>query len=188
MQRTLVFLSLFVLGVFEVMAGSVYDEVSYRPLVADHRASVKGDILTVLVYEVASASASADSDSNAKVGVGVSMSDSYTPVSGNISMNNGFEGGGALNRNGKLVARVSVTVREVYPNGDMQVAGEQIIEFNNEKQNIMVKGRLRPLDISAENTVHSTRLADAEIRYTGEGLLTSGEKPGIITQFFNWLF
>jgi flagellar L-ring protein precursor FlgH len=169
-------------------AETLFNESTYQPLVSDHRAGTVGDVLTVLVYEVASASASANSDSNAAVGVGVSASDGHTPVSGNLSVNNDFEGGGNLNRNGKLVARVSVTVKDVLPNGDLWVSGEQLIEFNNEKQNIRVKGKVRPLDISSQNTVLSTRLADADIEYVGEGLLTSGEEPGIITRFFNWLF
>ncbi len=47
---------------------------------------------------------------------------------------------------------------------------------------------MRPEDISSDNTVISTRIADAKIKYIGDGLLSDREKPGILTRFFNWLF
>ena len=73
-------------------------------------------------------------------------------------------------------------------NGDMRVTGEQLLEFNNDIQHISVKGLVRKKDVSSNNTVLSTRLANAQIQFSGEGLLTNRSKPGIFTQIWNWLF
>ena len=176
------------LFVFPAIAGSLFDEHSYKPLANDHRAHNVGDILTILIYEEASAKASAKSGISRQEDAGLSTNDGTTSLDRTIGVNNSFDGGGSLNRAGQLVARVSVVVNDVYDNGDLSISGEQKIEFNSETQNIIVKGRVRPQDIDNKNTVLSTRLANAEIKYMGEGLLSNREKPGIITRFFNWLF
>ncbi|MEW8119974.1 MAG: flagellar basal body L-ring protein FlgH, partial [Candidatus Thiodiazotropha sp.] len=105
-----------------------------------------------------------------------------------LGIGNDSSGGGTINRTGRLMASVSVTIEKILDNGEMVVKGEQSIEFNNENQFIHVEGRVRPEDISAENTVLSTRLADAKIRYVGEGLLGRSQEPGLVTKFFNWIF
>ncbi|MDH5730105.1 MAG: flagellar basal body L-ring protein FlgH, partial [Gammaproteobacteria bacterium] len=73
-------------------------------------------------------------------------------------------------------------------NGELIVEGEQYIDFNNDTQKISVYGRVRPQDIASDNTILSSRMADAEIEFSGEGLISSRGKPGIITRIFNWLF
>ncbi len=177
-------------------AGSLYSARSYKPLVADHRAHNPGDGLTVLIYESATASANANSDTSKKLGInGSSAVDvdirsltGQDHITGNLDIANDFRGKGALNRTGKLVARVSVSVDDVLHSGEMLVSGRQIIAFNNETQEISVAGRVRPQDINADNTVLSTRLSDAVIKYKGEGLLSNREKPGLITKIINFFF
>ena len=70
-----------------------------------------------------------------------------------------------------------MTVKEVLPNGDLQVAGDQLLLINDEQQRIDVEGRVRPQDISQSNVVVSSRLADARITYVGEGELAERQKP-----------
>jgi len=64
---------------------------------------------------------------------------------------------------------LTVSIREILPNGDFKVAGEQFLTVNQEPQKVTLEGRVRPLDISDGNVVLSTRLADAKITYVGEG-------------------
>src|SRR5260221_10784821 len=161
-------------------AESLYREESFRPLTSDYRASRVGDVLTVQVFENSSAAASADT-STAKTGsVGATL---HSPVpiknagldpKAGLDINEDFSGKGKIQRSGKLLAQLTVTVRAVAPNGDLIVAGTQLIEVNDEKQNIVLEGRVRPGDISESNTVVSSRLADARISYVGDGVL--GEK------------
>ena len=174
--------------VAEVSAKSLFNEDEYVSLVSDQRGLKKGDILTVLIYETATASTSTGTDTNKSLDAGLKASDGTTSINDNLGVSNGFGGGGTSNQTGKLIANVSVTVDAILANGDLMVSGAQFIELNNDSQEIKVSGRVRPQDILSNNTVLSTRLADAKISFTGEGLLANRAKPGIITQLINWLF
>lgn len=173
----------------EVVCGeSLYSETTYRPLLQDHRAREVGQLLTVLIYETASSTTSAESDTNNSMDVSVNAGYDDTLHDATLGMGNKSGGGGTINRTGRLMASVSVTIEEILDNGEMLVKGEQSIEFNDENQFIHLEGRIRPQDISTDNTVISTRLADAKIRYVGEGLLGTTQEPGYLTKFFNWIF
>ena len=171
-----------------VRGGSLYDETLYEPLVTDHRAHAVGDLLTILIYESASSSTSADTDTNKSLDVNASARFDDSRHAGELAIANNYAGGGSITRSGRLVASVSVTIQSVLPNGELDVKGEQEIEFNDEYQYILVEGRVRPEDIRTDNSVLSTRVADAKIKYVGEGLLGSRQEPGLISNFFNWLF
>jgi len=169
-------------------ADSLYHEDRYVGLYSDPRAMRTGETLTVLIYEQASAATRADRATNESASLSGSVRTDGDLDSGQVDIANDSKGGGTLTRSGQLIASVSVTVDEVLPNGELRVSGEQLIEFNEENQHIKIAGRVRPEDISAENTVISTRLADAQITYVGDGLLGRQQKPGLITRLFQWLF
>ncbi|MBI3900286.1 MAG: flagellar basal body L-ring protein FlgH [Gammaproteobacteria bacterium] len=169
-------------------ADSLFDATQFRPLSGDQRALRVGDNLTVIVTEFASLTTSARTatDKQADLGVNITGSTSGTKFgTGNVSED--FSGGGKIERSGKLVAQLTVVVQSVEANGDLRVKGEQEIEFNEEKQMLYVEGRVRPQDIQSNNSVLSTRLSDAKIRYTGDGLLAEKQSPGILTRFLGWL-
>jgi flagellar L-ring protein precursor FlgH len=176
------------LSIHPASAESLFSEASYQPLTRDHRARNIGQLLTVLIYESASSTTSADSDTNNSLDVAINTGYDDTLHDATLGIGNESSGGGTINRTGRLMASVSVTIEQILDNGEMVVKGEQSIEFNNENQFIHVEGRVRPEDISADNTVLSTRLADAKIRYVGEGLLGRSQEPGVISKFFNWIF
>jgi len=172
----------------ETIAGSLYQEEKYESLVSDRRSYKMGDILTVMIYEAASASTQNQTDTNKSTSIGAKASDGNSEFNGSVGVTSGFEGGGTSTQTGKLVASVSVNIIEKLPNGDLKVQGEQSLEFNNDMQVISVSGIVREEDITTNNTVLSTRLANAEIKFVGEGLLASRSKPGIFTRLWNWLF
>jgi flagellar L-ring protein precursor FlgH len=169
-------------------AESLFSEATYQPLTMDHRARNVGQLLTVLIYETASSTTTAKSDTNNSLDVSVNAGYDDDMHNAGLGVGNYSGGGVTINRTGRLVASVSVTIESILDNGEMVVKGEQSIEFNNENQFIRVEGRVRPEDVSADNTVLSTRLADARIRYVGEGLLGRSQEPGFLTKFFNWIF
>lgn len=171
-----------------VQSDSLYKEESYESLVSDNKGKKKGDIVTVMIYESTTASTSTGTDAGKSSDIGLVASDGTNEISGSLGVSNGFDGGGTSSHTGKLIASVSVTVRRVMENGDMIVSGEQSIQLNEESQLIKVKGRVRADDISPDNTVLSSRLADAQIALEGEGLLVDKTKPGVITKLINWLF
>jgi flagellar L-ring protein precursor FlgH len=169
-------------------ASSLYHPQSFRALVTDHRAAKVGDSLVVLVYESATATNQAATTVNKKSSISLGASDNHNSVGGKFNTASDADGGGVEKRSGELLARVSATVVGIDANGDLRIEGRQHISLNNENQTITVSGSVRPADIDTSNAVLSTHIADADIRFIGQGLLSSREKPGFITRFFNWLF
>lgn len=168
-------------------AESLYNERDFRPFVADARAIRVGDNLTVVVTEFASVTASARTSTDKDGAVSGVVTRPSETKSGSISLAEDFSGGGRIERSGKLVAQLTVVVQAVEANGDLRVKGMQEISVNNEVQTLQIEGRVRPQDIDANNTVLSTRLSDAKIGYTGDGLLAEKQRPGILTRFLSWL-
>lgn len=168
--------------------GSLYSEGTYQPLIEDHRARFLGDTLTILIYEAASATSKADTDTEKNSEISIRASDTHNTVGGDFSGSSAFDGGGVERRSGEVIGKISATVEAILPNGDLFVQGEQVISLNNESQLIFVEGRVRPEDISTDNTVLSTRLAESNIRFQGDGLLSRKETPGLISRALEWLF
>ena len=173
-------------------ADSLYEPSRYRSLVSDLRAASPGDNLTVIVIESASANASAGAETMRDVDVGAELAGEVGQIaesgaSGSLGARTGFSGDGAINRSGRLVARVSVTVDEVLENGDLVVSGTQELHFNQESQSITDRGQVRPQDIAPDNTIESPRLSNSTIEYKGDGILAGAERQSWITRFFGWL-
>jgi flagellar L-ring protein precursor FlgH len=169
------------------MATGLYDENRYRSFIADPKAVRVGDNLTVIVTEIASVTTTARTTSDKEGNVSATLRGNSANNQGSIGIGEDFNGGGRIERSGKLVAQVTVVVQEIKPNGDLWVKGEQEIEVNDEKQKLVLEGRVRREDIRSDNTVPSNRLSEAKIAYTGEGLLAEKQKPGILTRFLSWL-
>lgn len=178
-----------VLGSGLVYADGLYNEADYKPLISDARALRVGDKLTVIVTEFASVTANARTatDKDGAISGSILSPGSGTNRVGAINLNEDFNGGGRIERSGKLVAQLTVVVQALEANGDLLVKGQQDISVNNEVQVLSIEGRVRPQDIGANNTVPSTRISDAKINYTGEGLLAEKQRPGVLTRFLSWL-
>lgn len=174
-------------------AESLYDERAFRGLATDVKAFQVGDVLTVQVYESSTASSSTETATqrrnnlSANVGWSGVGSDSRKSISGSAGVSGDFDGGGTTQRANRLLATVTVAVRAVLPGGDLVVAGEQLLTVNQEEQRVKVEGRVRPQDVSADNVVLSTRLADARIAYLGKGDLSSRQKRAWWRTFLDWL-
>ncbi len=171
----------------------MFDEKTYRSLVAEVKAVHVGDVLTVVVQESASATSTTDlraqRDFNASVNVQLSGirhrgSEPHTVTGGTAT---GSDGAGSTQRTGNLLAQLSVRVLKVNPNGDLVVAGQQSMKINGEEQLITLGGVVRSADVAADNTVLSNRIADARIQFDGEGFVTDQSKPGILARLFNIL-
>jgi flagellar L-ring protein precursor FlgH len=91
---------------------------------------------------------------------------------------NSHEGTGSSDRSGSITASIGARVVEVYPNGNLVIFGRQEMKVNNDVQYILVSGIVRPEDVDADNTIQSTRLADAHIEYVGKGTIADKQKAG----------
>jgi flagellar L-ring protein precursor FlgH len=157
--------------------GSLYSDAQFQSLTADRRRFEVGEVLTIMVYENASASSSADTGTNRDSSVGVGVDLPNWKKSASATVNNDFNGTGRTQRAGRVLAQMTVLVREVLPNGDLMVGGEQLLEINGEKQTIRAEGRVRPRDITENNVVLSSRLAEAKLAFVGDGVLGEMQRP-----------
>ena len=174
-------------------AQTMFDEQSYRPLTAEAKAAHVGDVVTVVVQESASATSTTDlraqRDFNASLNLQLTGIRHRGPgphaVTGGTSTGN--DGSGSTERTGNLLAQLSVRVTEVKADGDLVVSGQQSLKINGEEQLITLSGVVRPVDIAADNTVLSNRIANARIQFDGEGFVTDQSKPGLLAKLLNFL-
>lgn len=170
------------------LAESLYRQETYRPLTGDNKAFRVGDALTVQVFESSSASTSTDTNTQRKNSINASVTTLPSRVNGfGVAVGGDFDGGGTTQRANRLLATLTVTVRETLPNGELRIAGEQLLKVNEETHRVNLEGRVRPQDISDGNVVLSTRLADAHITYVGDGDLSERQKRGLWRQVADWL-
>jgi flagellar L-ring protein precursor FlgH len=181
--------------------GSLFSDDSRLDLFADMKARRVGDVITITITETSRANKTAATTldrSNALTGeVNTILGQGAGNVGGlgrmfnlDVSSDMSFSGSGSTNRNESMTARMTARVIQVLPNGNLVVRGSQEIMVNNEKQYITVQGVVRPSDIGADNSVLSYRIADARIDYTGEGDVSSKQREGWLSRFFNvvWPF
>ncbi|MFZ6646140.1 flagellar basal body L-ring protein FlgH [Undibacterium sp. TJN25] len=167
-------------------ATSLYQENSYQSLASDRKAHKRGDLITVMVVENSSATSTANTTAGRDANVGLDIEGFGRSRAGAIKTTNEMDGRGLTQREGKVVAQITVRVGDVSPNGDLLISGEELLEINNERQQIRVQGTIRPQDISDANTVLSTRIADAKISYVGSGDLSDKQRPGWWQKIFTW--
>jgi flagellar L-ring protein precursor FlgH len=168
-------------------AQDLYQGGNWSAMASDRRAAAIGDAITVVVLQSAEASNTTQSSSRRSTDFGGGLRAGGVDESGQLSFGGGFTGRGEMRRSEKLVAQLSATIEEVLPNGDYRIVGRQQLHVNGENTTIGVRGRIRPSDIASDNSVLSSRIADAQIDYDGKGFVSRGAKPGLITRLFNLL-
>lgn len=165
------------------------DGMSYN-IFADRKARNVGDILTIVISESTTTSTS-KSSSNKKSGstslnAGVGIFDFLRAAS--ASGSDSFSAKGSKSDTNRVAGNVTVTVTQVLPNGNMVVEGTQSIWQNRDEHKISFRGVCRQDDVTVNNTIPSTKIADATVRFDGKGPLNAKQRQGILTQIFNILF
>ena len=87
------------------------------------------------------------------------------------------EGKGSVDRKEALQTNVAAVVTQVLPNGNLVVEGKQEIRVNFEIRELIVAGIVRPEDIQSDNTIDSTKIAQARIAYGGRGQIMDVQQP-----------
>ena len=91
--------------------------------------------------------------------------------------NSTFSGTGNITRNEKVTLRLAATIVEELPNGVLRIEGQQQVRVNTEMRDLLVTGYIRPDDISRQNEVDYDKIANAQISYGGEGLISDVQQP-----------
>lgn len=157
---------------------------------ADKKARNVGDILTVIINESSRQSIS-KSSSNSKEGsvdIGAGSGLLKFLKAAGASGSDSFQADGSASDTSSFSGRITVTVVEVLPNDNMVVEGTQSIWQGKNEQKITFRGIIRRDDVTMNNTVPSTKVANAELRFDGKGPLNAKQRQGILTQLFNILF
>jgi flagellar L-ring protein precursor FlgH len=148
-------------------------------LVRDPRASQLNDLVTITVNENLSALSSGTtktartSATSATVGAlghkygGSSALANLASLNGNSSLN----GEGSTMRQTSLTTSMSARVVGVLPNGYLVVEGRKTVQVNTERQIIVVRGVIRPVDLASDNSVQSDHMAQMEVSVNGKGVV-----------------
>jgi flagellar L-ring protein FlgH len=172
--------------------GSIYQSGSARLLLwEDRRARRVGDTLMVTIEERTNASKRSSSGASRAGSTAIGLPVITKIPGANLegievsgTSDASFEGQGNSAANNTFTGNVSVTVIEVLANGNLLVSGEKQVSINQGTEFVRFSGIVNPINISALNTVSSTRVADARIEYKGRGYLDEAQTMGFLQRLF----
>ena len=176
--------------------GSLFREDRGATLVSDFRARHVGDVVTIILQEnmkgAKDVKTSTSKQSDFNFGLSGIFGFDFKKRMGNRYPNDtidpakafggtvkdSFDGSGKTSRDASLTGTISARVINVLPGGNLLIRGTRALKINNETQYLTITGVVRPTDIQPDNTVSSTKIADARIDYSGAGVLAEKQSPG----------
>lgn len=187
----------------QAVTGSIYQSGYDLAFFEDVKARRIGDILTIRLDENHNAQKSADTDlarnhsssvTNPTIlgttpqfnlpGVLPLASTTNNSLETRLAAEHDFAGESDSQLSNSLTGNLTVTVADVFPNGNLLVRGEKRLNLNQGNEYIKISGIVRPIDIATDNTVPSTKVADATIIYNGDGAVADANRAGWLTRFF----
>ena len=178
-----------------VTTGSLYTDSS-AGFYEDVKARKVGDIVTITVSEKAEASKQASTKTGRKKDLSTDLSFAGLTTGGNVVLDtlqtgysgkfdNTFTGTGTSTRKDSMTTYMTATIVEVLPNGNLAIRGSRWTKVNEELQQIVLEGIIRPMDISRQNEIQSQKIADAKIFFVGKGPVSSTNRPGWLVRLFD---
>ncbi|MDX5327733.1 MAG: flagellar basal body L-ring protein FlgH [Marinobacter sp.] len=170
-------------------SGAIYQPARNYNLYGDTKALNIGDVLTVTLQESTRASKSAETSISKDQELNIPEPSIFGKA--NIGLNaranfeRDFNGAAEADQSNSLAGSITVTVTEVLPNGVLRIRGEKWLSLTNGDEYIRLTGMVRPQDIAPDNTVASTRVADARFAYGGTGDFDQANQMGWLARFFN---
>ena len=178
------------------LADSLYPVEGSSSIYTEKRARRIGDVITVLIQENTNATQAADSQyqksGNVAFGAGTgigSLGQNVLNTTNNIGLgaSSAHQGQGSSSRSTTITGQMTAKIVSVLPSGNYLIEGTRYVEVNEDKQTVEVVGEIRPDDISSDNTISSSRVANAKIKLTGTGPASETANPGLLTRVFSWL-
>ncbi len=159
-----------------------------RSFFKDQRAHQIGDLLTVTVNITDQAnfanetqrSRTVTEDSGITAFLGSNLLTGKTALPGRLltaDATASTDGKGSIQRQESLTTNIAAVVTQLLPNGNLVVEGKQEIRVNFEKRELIVAGIVRPEDIQSDNTIDSSKIAQARIAYGGQGQISDVQQP-----------
>lgn len=171
--------------------GSIYNVATSRPLFEDRRARLVGDTITINIAEKTAAAKKSDTKADRSHDTSLSIPTiaglplkTFQGATLAANSSTGFGGSGENTSSNNFTGTLTVTVIEVYPNGNLLVSGEKQIGLKEGEEFVRFSGVVNPNTITAANTVTSTQVADARIEYKANGFLDSAQVMGWLGRFF----
>ena len=163
-----------------------------RAFFKDQRARLVGDLVTVKVKVTDRAQLDNTTKRSRKSGEDVGADnvfgfenklDKFLPNGASagsllkLDSEGSHEGAGSVRRAEQLTTSVAAVVTQTLPNGNLVIEGKQEIRVNFEVRELIVAGVIRPEDIESDNTVDSSKIAQARIAYGGRGQISDVQQP-----------
>jgi flagellar L-ring protein precursor FlgH len=172
--------------------GAIYQAgYSYRPLFEDRRARNLGDTLTINIVENTSADKKSNTTTNRSSDNSISVPTVFgmpgkTFQGANLAATTDmkFSGDGETASNNVFTGTITVTVIEVFANGNLLVSGEKQVGINHASEFIRFSGVVNPNNITSANSVNSVQVADARVEYRGSGQIENAQNMGWLSRFF----
>lgn len=169
-------------------------------LTSDPKASRVGDIITIIIAESTSLSSSSNKTTNTSESAqGAVTQFLFPPAVSGFGTNGGqlpgfgwggksdYSGGGNVNNSQVVTGRAAMLIADVLPNGNLVLEGARRVSFSGETQHVVLRGIVRPADVSPVNTVLSTNIAEARLEFLSEGELSSAQKRGWLSKLYQAL-
>ncbi len=202
-MRYLIFSMIIVLGLLVPLpssATSLFDEDGCDLITCDRAAQI-GDLVTILISETTSATnrASTETDKSLNTDGQISVKgflqwiadlpETIAPIEDlTFTPKETFQGDGRVSTAGTFTTQVTATVVDILPNGNLVIEGLRSITIAKDSAELTIRGVIRPDDVTIDNTILSSQIADMEVLYQGEGIIADRQHDGILSRIFNFFF
>ncbi len=175
-------------------SGAIYNAGSGMTLFEDRKARDVGDLVTIVLSERTNATSSAKTSTSRESATSIANPTVLgvpTTIDGRpmfeteLSGSRSFDGSGDSSQSNRLDGFVTATVVARLPNGNLVVQGEKWIQLNQGDELVRIQGIVRTADIAPDNTIASSRVAEARISYSGRGTLAQSNARGWLQRFFD---
>ena len=173
--------------------GSLFQHSYANNLYSDIKAHRIGDIITVYLEESTSAKKQAGTSLDKSNSYNVNVDTVTLPgetsipafgLGGGITQDSAFSGDSDTDQSNSLQGSITVNVTRVLSNGNLEIRGEKWLMLNNGEEFVRIKGVIRSEDVSSDNSVSSTHVANARIQYGGTGDFANTQRQGWLTSVF----
>jgi flagellar L-ring protein precursor FlgH len=174
--------------------GAIYQTGYDVALFENATARRVGDIVTIHLVEATNASKSSSTTTKKATNLdlpgptlfGRPVTVNGTPILDTaLDHSSSFDGAGDSKQSNQLTGDITVAIAKRMANGNLLIRGQKWIGINQGREYIRIQGVIRPIDIQPDNSIDSTKVANASISYGGKGALADANKQSWLARFFN---